>query len=198
MAKVVKFPGTEPLKFGLQKARKKKASDQSKHGQLSLFERGKVIKLGHYSTFEEAFLLDEGGDTQRAQQQYLKSIAEGENLADANCNLGILESQSGNTTKAIDYFTQALKADPRHYESHYNLANIYAEVGNYPLAKVHYRMVIEIEPDFPNSYFNLGLTLAVNKEFAEAIDTLKQYLKLVPQGDHHQVHDLIDQLSSLI
>jgi lipoprotein NlpI len=59
-------------------------------------------------------------------------------------------------------------------------------------------MAIEIEPDFPNSYFNLGLTLAVNKEFADAIETLQQYLKLVPQDDHHQVHDLIDQLSSLI
>ncbi|MBX2963020.1 MAG: tetratricopeptide repeat protein [Cyclobacteriaceae bacterium] len=196
MTKVVKFPGTEPLKFGLQKARKRKSSHQSSTGQLSLFERGKVIKLGQFSNFEEALVLDEGGDTKRAYENYQRAIAEGENLADANCNLGILESQSGNTTKAIDYFTQALKADPRHYESHYNLANIYAEVGNYPLAKVHYSMAIEIEPDFPNSYFNLGLTLAVNKEFAEAVETLQQYLRLVPQGNHRQVHDLIDQLTS--
>lgn len=197
MAKVVKFPGPEPVKFGPQKAQKRKQNEQEKHGQLSLFQGGRVIKLGQLSTFEEALLLDEQGDRINAKSLYLKAIEEGEGLADAYCNLGILESTEGNHTRAIDYFTRALKENPRHYESHYNLANLYAEVGNYNLAKVHYAFAIELEPGYPNSYFNLGLTLAVTKEFSEAIETLRNFIRLSPADDHKQVNQLIDQLNSL-
>ncbi len=198
MAKVVKFPGPEPVKFGLQKAQKKNRSEQEKHGQLNLFQGGRVIKLGQLSTFEEALLLDEQGDSINAKNLYRKAIEEGESLADAYCNIGILESREGNHTRAIDNFTRALKEDPRHYESHYNLANLYAEVGNYNLAKVHYTLAIELEPNYPNSYFNLGLTLAVTKEFTAAVEVLRQFTKLSPGDDHKQVNQLIEQLTSLL
>jgi len=198
MGKVVKFPGAEPIKFGLQKVRKPKRADLEKYGQLNLFQGGRVVKLGNFSTFEEALLLDEQGDKARAKNLYFKAIEEGESLADAYCNLGFFESQEGNVTKAIDYFTQALKADPRHYESHYNLANIYSEVGNLSLAKVHYSVAIEIEPTHPNSYFNLGITLAINKEFQDSVTALKQYLKLSPAEDHKQANELLVQLTSLL
>ncbi|MBX2957088.1 MAG: tetratricopeptide repeat protein [Cyclobacteriaceae bacterium] len=198
MAKVVKFPGPEPVKFGLQKAQKKKRSELEKHGQLNLFQGGRVIKLGQLSTFEEALMLDEQGDRINAKNLYHKAIEEGECLADAYCNVGILESYEGNHSRAIDNFTRALKEDPRHYESHYNLANLYAEVGNYNLAKVHYTIAIELEPSYPNSYFNLGLTLAVTKDFNEAVEALRHFTRLSPADDHKQVNQLIDQLSSLL
>lgn len=198
MAKVVKFPVPEPVKFGLQKAQKRKQNEPEKHGQLNLFQGGRVIKLGQLSTFEEALLLDEQGDRLNSKNLYLKAIEEGEALADAYCNLGIMESAEGNHARAIDYFTRALKEDPRHYESHYNLANLYAEVGNYNVAKVHYTIAIELEPNYPNSYFNLGLTLAVTKEFTAAVEALRQFTNLSPGDDHKQVNQLIEQLTSLL
>lgn len=194
MAKVVKFPGAEPVKFGLEKARNRKKSKANDHGQLNLFSGGKVVKLGQLSTFEEGLFLDEQGEKQKAKEIYLKAIAEGESIADAYCNLGIIESQSGHHARAIDCFTNSLKHNPRHYESHYNLANLYAEVGNYALAKVHYGIAIEIESDFPNSYFNLGLTLAMNREYKEAAQALNQYMQLTPSEEHAQAHQLVRQL----
>lgn len=195
MAKVIQFPvDPTPEKFGPQKVQKKKGTSLEKHGQLNLFAGGKVIRLNQLSSFEEALILDDRGDFETAKKRYLTSIEEGEALADSYCNLGILEFQEEHHTKAIDYFTLSLKHDPRHFEAHYNLANLYADVGNFALAKVHYKVSIEIEPSFPNSYFNLGLTLAMSKEFLEAINVLNQYRQLTPESDHRQANELIRTL----
>lgn len=196
MAKVVKFPGPAPEKFGLQKVRKKKENAYPKPGQLDLFG-GRVIKLNQLSTFEEALMLDEAGSVDQAKALYQKAIENNDFAADAWCNLGIIESQSGNHARAIDAFTKCLSNEPRHYEAHYNLANLYAEVGNYALAKVHYAIASEIEPAFPNSYFNLGLTLAMNREYEEAVRVLKKYCSLTPPEEHRQATELINQLSSI-
>ena len=123
MAKVVQFPiNNTPEKFGLQRALKKKTKPSSKPGQLNLFTSGKVVKLNQLSSFEEALMMDEQGDTKTARLLYQKAINDNDSAADAYCNLGIIESQEGNYPKAIDNFTLALKKDPRHYEAHYNLA----------------------------------------------------------------------------
>lgn len=204
MAKIIQFsPTPGPEKFGPQRARRKKdgpAQDApiGKQSQLNLFGGAKILRLNQLSVFEEALLVDDHGDKKAARKNYLKAIQEGDSVADAYCNLGILESQDGNTSKAIDYFTQSLKNDPRHYESHYNLANLYAEVGNYSLAKIHYQIGIEIEPEFANSYFNLGLTLAMNKEFQEAVNILKKYRQMSPGEDHSQTDDLIFKLAGML
>lgn len=199
MAKVVKFPGPAPEKFGLQRVQKNKVkakdSPKSTQTQLPLFTGARVVKLSHLSSFEEALLQDENNNHKSAKELYTRAIEEGESIADAWCNLGIIESEEGNNTKAIDCFTQCLKADPRHFEAHYNLANLYAEVGNYSLAKFHYGISIEIEPSFPNSYFNLGLTLALNKEFDEAVKLLYAYRDLSSGEDHSYTDNLIKQLT---
>ncbi len=198
MAKVIQFPTPSPEKFGFKPVRKKKGNSfKNKPGQLDLFSGGKVIPIHQLSLFEEALLLDEHLD-KKAKEVYQKAIDEGDSVADAYCNLGILESQEGNFTKAVDCFTQSLKENPRHFEAHYNLANLYAEAGDFGLAKVHYQISIEIEPYFPNSHFNLGLTLAMNKQLAEAISSLQSYCRLVAPENRNQAHELISNLSDSV
>jgi tetratricopeptide (TPR) repeat protein len=195
MAKVVQFPVPSPEKFGFKPVRKKKPGEPEKKGQLNLFAGGKLVKLNQLTPFEEALLIDDTGDAMKARELYLRAINEKDAVADAYCNLGIIESEARNYTKAIDCFTRCLKEEPRHFEAHYNLANQYAEVGNLPLAKVHYQMSIEIEPEFPNSYFNLGLTLAMNKEIDDAIQALVNYRNLVAPEERGQAEELIGMLS---
>jgi tetratricopeptide (TPR) repeat protein len=199
MAKIIQFSANPaPEKFGPQRARTGKGKESKRQSQLNLFAGGRVVKLHQLSLFEEALLVDDQGDNKAARSYYLKAIKEGDSVADAYCNLGILESQDGNYPKAISCFTLSLKNDPRHYEAHYNLANLYAEAGNYALAKLHYGTSIEIEPTFSNCYFNLGLTLAMNKEYKNAVDILTQYRQLTPAEDHQQTDDLIFKLSGLL
>lgn len=195
MGKVVQFPISSPEKFGFKPVRKKKEGVPEKKGQLNLFVGGKVVKMNSLTPFEEALLLDDTGDTEHAREHYLKAIKVKDSVADAYCNLGIIESEARNYSKAIDCFTLCLKEDPRHFEAHYNLANQYAEIGNLPLAKIHYQLSIEIEPGFPNSYFNLGLTLAMNREIDEAIQALLNYRNIAPADDRKQAEDLINTLT---
>jgi tetratricopeptide (TPR) repeat protein len=196
MGKVVAFPGQGPEKFGYKPVAKKRLGFSDKNGQLNLFTGAKVVSLHKLSVFEEALIMDEQHDD-AARELYLKAIEAGDSVADAYCNLGILESQQKNTTSAIDYFTKSLKEDPRHYEAHYNLANLYAEVGNWMLAKLHYELSITIEPQFPNSYFNLALTLAMNGEKKEAVEALYHYKKLVPASEQQSADELIESLSDV-
>jgi tetratricopeptide (TPR) repeat protein len=198
MSKVVKFPIPTPEKFGPLRARKKENTRLEKHGQLNLFTGGKLIRLHKLSAIEEALLIDEQGDKLEAKKLYLKAIEGGDSLADAYCNLGIIEWEEGNQTKAIDYFTLALSHDPRHFEAHYNLANLYGEIGNYGLAKAHYNISIEIEPSFPNNYFNLGLILAINKEFVEAVNVLNKYRELTPPAEQSDADSLIKKILGAI
>jgi tetratricopeptide (TPR) repeat protein len=194
MAKVIQFPGSNPEKFGFKPVRRKKHTDKDPNGQLNLFTGGKIRSLHALSPFEEALMLDEQGD-KSARAHYVQAIEKGDSVADAYCNLGIIESEEKNYSKAIDCFTKSLKEDPRHFEAHYNLANLYAEIGNLPLAKVHYQISIEIEPEFANSYFNLGLTLAMNREIEEAIKCLLTYRSLVNPEEQVQADELIGNLS---
>jgi len=198
MAKIVKFPIPTPEKFGPQRVCKSKDLRRDPNGQLNLFSGGKVIKLNQLTALEEALLLDEQGNKQLAKVGYLQAIEQEDSLPDAYCNLGIIESLDGHSAKAIDCFTLCLRLDPRHFEAHYNLANLYGEIGNFPLAKAHYQISIQLESSFPNSYFNLGLTLAMNKEFEEAIKVLNQFRKIAPSEDQKLANDLVQKLMSAI
>jgi tetratricopeptide (TPR) repeat protein len=195
MAKVIQLQVTPtPPKLGYKRASKKK--DLEKKGQLNLFKQNEP-KIHHlpsrFSPFEEALLLDEEGNP-GAQEAYLKAIFENDSVADAYCNLGILESKNRNVTIAFDYFTKCLQLEPRHLEAHYNLANLYFEVNDYRLAKLHYEIAAEIEPDFPNIYFNLALVYALNEEYESAVNALIKYKKLVPENEGRKADNLLTGL----
>ncbi len=195
MAKVIQLQVTPtPPKLGYKRARKNK--NLEKKGQLNLF-RPNEPKIHHlpsrFTFFEEALVLDEQGDP-GAQEGYLKAILENDSVADAYCNLGILESKNRNTSKAFDYFTKCLQLEPRHLEAHYNLANLYFEVNDYRLSKLHYEIAAEIEPDFSNIYFNLALVYALNEEYKDAVNALFKYKELVPEEEGKKADNLLNGL----
>ncbi|GIV35808.1 MAG: hypothetical protein KatS3mg032_0187 [Cyclobacteriaceae bacterium] len=199
MAKVVQFPGNAPKQLGPQKVRLSGRSARRKENpaQLSLFT-GRMVSINRNNIFEQALAADEAGHTQQARALYQQAIASGNQPADAWCNLGIIEFAGGNLAGAISAFSHCLSQSPRHFEAHYNMANAWAEAGNYQLAELHYRMAIDIAPDFPNSYYNLGLTLALKKDYAAAIENLTHYCRLTSPEEHVQARELIAHLRTLV
>lgn len=149
-------------------------------GQLSLFrvEEGRVARL--LTPFEEALILHEQGDL-KAVEYYLEAISEGDNVAEAYCNLAIINLEQGKSAKALDQLTLSLKHEPRHVEAHYNLANLYYDHGNYPLAKLHYEAATQIEPGFSLVYFNLALVYHRLNDAVAASNALNHYRELEPQ-----------------
>jgi tetratricopeptide (TPR) repeat protein len=151
-------------------------------GQLNLFrtEVGRLARL--LTPFEEALLLHEAGDA-KAADCYLEAISEGDNVAEAYCNLGIINLEQSNTAKALDNFTLSLKSDPRHVEAHYNLGNLYYDAGELLLARLHYEAATQIAPEFSLVYFNLALVYHKLNESAAASAALERYIQLEPEDD---------------
>jgi tetratricopeptide (TPR) repeat protein len=160
-------------------------------GQLSLFRPQEGRDIARLLTpFEEALLLHEHGDMQ-AIEFYGEAITAGDNVAEAYCNLGIIELDRGNTIGALDHFSQSLKHDPRHVEAHYNLANLYYDAGDFPLARLHYEAATQIEPNFSLVYYNLALVYHRLANVTGARQALHRYKELEP-GDEEI--ELVDQL----
>ncbi|HEY8204335.1 MAG TPA: tetratricopeptide repeat protein [Pyrinomonadaceae bacterium] len=161
-------------------------------GQLSLFraEVGQVQVARLLTPFEEALLRHEQGDVQ-AIEFYREAITAGDNIAEAYCNLGIIELDRGNMVGALDNFTQSLKHDARHVEAHYNLANLYYDAGDFPLARLHYEAATQIEPNFSLVYYNLALVYHRLANVVGARRALHKYKELEP-GDEEI--ELVDQL----
>jgi tetratricopeptide (TPR) repeat protein len=193
MGDIVPFPAKQPSKFGFERVRKHREENPD---QLNLFTArpAEVLRFpANISPFEEAVLMDERDDS-RAEKLYRRAISDGDFVADAYCNLGIMESRAGRITKAFDCFTRALEHDPRHFESHYNLGNLYFEDNNLRLARMHFELAAEINPAFPNLYFNMGLVLALLEEKKAAIDAFARYQSLAPQEERRNADDLISGL----
>lgn len=149
-------------------------------GQLNLFrvlEGGKLSRL--LTPFEEALLLHEQGDP-KAAESYLEAINNGDNVAEAYCNLGIIDLDLGHVGKALDNFTLSLKHEPRHVEAHYNLGNLYYDAGELPLARLHYEAAAQIESGFSLVYFNLALVYHKLKDVNAALGALEKYKQLEP------------------
>src|SRR5437870_2851911 len=172
MAQILKFPA-QASKLGYKRVRKRAKPGESPD-QLHLFPQStaQILDIGsELSRFEQALMLDERGDP-KAAELYAKAIAEQDCVADAYCNLGIIESQKGNTTKAFDCFTTSLKYDPRHSEAHYNLGYLYFEVIDLRLSWVRFEMAGEVDPSFANVYFNLALGQAIKHDLVVVVDGL--------------------------
>ena len=194
MGKILKFP-TEAAKFGYKRVKKRKVTEHP--GQLQLLFPAlpaAILSLtGSPGLFEQALMLDERGDGQAAAL-YIRAIAGQDCVAEAYCNLGILESQKGETAKAFDCFTISLKHNPRQTEAHYNLGNLYFELNDFRLAQIHYEMAAEVDASFANVFFNLALVQSINKDLAAAIKSLTQYQQLASQEEARNTEQFLDTL----
>lgn len=194
MGEILKFP-TDATKLGFRPVRRR-ARNAGDPNQLDLFVPPPA-RLASFapamSPFEQALASDECNDTQAAEL-YARAIENNDCVADAFCNLGILESRRGNTAKAFDCFTTSLKHDPRHLEAHYNLANLYFEVNDFRLAQIHYEIAAEVDPSFANAHFNLALVLSLNNELVAAIAALVRYQQLAPLEEARHADELLRAL----
>jgi len=194
MAEILKFP-TQASKLGFKRVKRRvKLAEHPDRLDLFAPPTAEILKLtSGLTSFEQALMLDERGDPQAAEL-YSQAIEEQDCVADAYCNLGIIESQKGNSIKAFNCFTTSLKHNPRHSEAHYNLGNLYFDEDEFRLAQTHYEMAGEVEPSFANAYFNLALIQAINNDFAAAVVALSKYQELVSDDEGRIAAELLQNL----
>jgi tetratricopeptide (TPR) repeat protein len=161
-------------------------------GQLHLFRGAETARVARLlSPFEEALLLHEQGDP-KAAESYVEAISDGEYVAEAYCNLGIINKDLGKLEKALDNFTLSLKHEPRHVEAHYNLGNLYFDAGELRLALLHYEAAAQIEPGFSLVYFNLALVHFKLNDLPASLAAIETYKEL-RQPDEEEI-DAVNQL----
>ena len=168
------------------------------HGQRTLFSEseGRLIPLPtRMSPFEEALILHEQGSP-RSAEMYAQAIREEECVADAFCNLGILDYEAKNIPGAFNHFTSALRHDPRHFESHFNLAHMYFEEGNIRLARLHYEFSAVIEPGSASAHFNLGLVSAIEENIPEAVASLNKAKEFATEEELPQIDEILHGLQN--
>ena len=186
MGDVLQFPGAVRNR-GYTRARRSTLRDDP--NQLSLFADAPTPEAP-LTPFEQALLFDEQEDG-RAAELYRQAIENNDSVADAYCNLGILESRLGKTARAFDCFTRALKQDPRHGTAHYNLANLYFEANELRLAQLHYEMATRVTPTLAVAHFNLSLARAQHGDVAGALDAMLAYRQLVTDPADTQLADTV-------
>src|SRR6266536_956243 len=115
-------------------------------GQLNLFraESGRAARL--LTPFEEALLLHEQGD-QKAADCYVEAINEGDNIAEAYCNLANLYYDASDLQFARLHYEAATQIEPNFSLVYFNLALVYHRLGNAQSATAALEKYRELEPD---------------------------------------------------
>lgn len=195
MARIFKLAGGSTERFGYKRAARGRRGRKETPGQMNLFGvQARIVPLPtKLSRFEEALLLHERGDPS-AESKYREAISEGDCVADAWCNLGILESQAEKNHDALLCFSRSLQQDPGLFEAHYNLGNLHFELDNLAAARIHYEIARSIDKSYAQLYFNLGLVLASSGDLPAAIHALQRYRELAPAGDAGKADDLLQSI----
>ena len=195
MARIFKLAGGPAERFGYKRAARGRRGRGETPGQMTLFGgTARIVPLpSRLSRFEEALLLHERGDP-GAASKYREAISHGDCVADAWCNLGILESQAERNGEALACFSRSLQKDPALFEAHYNLGNLHFELDNLAAARVHYEIARSINKSYPRLYFNLGLVLASDNDLPGAIEVLRKYRDLAPPEEAAKADDLLQNL----
>ncbi len=153
--------------------------------QLSLFSGSiaKIVRMeAGLSPFDAALLMDRTGRAE-ARSAYLHAVEREDRVADAYCNLGILEAAAGAYDDAIECFSKSLAVASNHFEAHYNLGCLYLDLEMFAPARVHLGVAASGMPESAELQFNLAVALAGVGRFEASAVALRQFRSLSPAGD---------------
>ena len=199
MVRILELPKRAPDKFGHKRVRRVRKPKQHKRDQIDLFrQKAKIVALpSNLTPFEQALLVDDN-QSPKARELYRHAIREHDCVADAYCNLGILESDAGRTEEAFDCFTKSLQLEPSHFESHFNIANLYFDLGQLRPSKVHYEIARHLREEYAHTYYNLGLVQALEGDLEGAYESLSRFQELAGKTESRAASELMDQLASTL
>ena len=99
------------------------------------------------------------GDMDRAEHEWLESLAAGPTNTFVLDNLGLLRSRQRRYVEALDYFGRALRARPSYMMAHLNLAETVAAMGRSEEAEWQFRIATTITPLSTRAHNSYGAFL---------------------------------------
>jgi tetratricopeptide (TPR) repeat protein len=125
-------------------------------------------------------ILDQRGQTQAAEREYLAALRFNLRSISARANLGVLLARSKRDDEAIKVFETVLRQVPDHPQATINLALLYAARGDYSRAVPLFERVRRQQPDNLSVLSQLGFALYQLKSFDEAAAVLASAASLAP------------------
>ena len=135
----------------------------------------------HERTFEEAVILHDSGQLEKAQELYQTVLRSHPDHFDALCRLGILQLQLTRFDDAKRLLRRAVKIDKKSADAEHALACALVGLGHADEAIDHYRIAIALRPDFPEAHNNLGYAFQVVGRYDEMIEHYQRALAIRPQ-----------------
>lgn len=128
----------------------------------------------------EAIILHQAGELQKAECGYKEILQSNPNYFHAWHYLGLLYFQQGRTDLAIENIQRAIKIKPDDSHAYYNLGNVYKEAGQLDEAITAYQKAIQINPSNADAYVNLGSIYKMQGLIDLAINYFQNALNLKP------------------
>jgi tetratricopeptide (TPR) repeat protein len=118
-----------------------------------------------------------------AIQEYRIAIALDPKAVWPHNNLGNALQDKQQLDAAIQEYRIAVQLDPKIAFPHIGLGNALRTEQHLDDAIQEYRIAIDLDPDFPDAHNNLGATLLHVRRYAEARDSTRRGLGLLPPDD---------------
>ncbi len=125
-------------------------------------------------------ILDQHGQTQAAEREYLAALRLNSRATSARANLGVLLAHTGRAEAAVEAFEAVLREVPDHSQATINLALLYAARGDYSRSVPLFESARRHQPDNLTVLSQLGFALYQLKRINEAAAVLAAAVSLAP------------------
>jgi tetratricopeptide (TPR) repeat protein len=122
-------------------------------------------------------------DYERAQLLYAKALTVDKFNPTVHFLRGVTYKEMGDTAKAIFAFQTAVEQDPNYYEAYIQLNGLLTARNNKTLARKYLDNAIKVKPRSEEALYAKGYALINDKQYAEAVQVLRQLVEINHQHD---------------
>ncbi len=140
-----------------------------------------VEKIIPYRNYYRAVTLEALGLDDQAIAEAQEAIRVAPGYGDPYDLIGKIYAKRRQYEHAFENFRVAALAQPRKKSVRHNLALAYFDLEYYEGAIKQYHAIITLWPQDPKAYFLLSKTFAANKQYDEAVNTVKKAHQLRPE-----------------
>jgi tetratricopeptide (TPR) repeat protein/SAM-dependent methyltransferase len=133
-------------------------------------------------SFDDAMLLHQNGQLDRAEAVYRRILAaEPEHAAALNL-LGVIVHGKGQLRIAVELISRAIAIHGYVASFHTNLGNVLLDLGRVEEATAHYRTALALQPGMVSAHNNLGYALLLQGSPEESLQHCDRSLEMAPEN----------------